>query len=56
MKKALLLVAVLGLALIITYLVLHKSDSGNNKSEEKDPALVVNSKTSAFNRSITRVL
>jgi Cu(I)/Ag(I) efflux system membrane fusion protein len=56
MKKALLLVTVLGLALIITYLVLHKSDSGNNKSEEKDPALVVNSKTSAFNRSITRVL
>src|ERR1700682_1588513 len=56
MKKAFLLVAVLGLALGITYLVLHKSDSGNNKSVEKDPALLVGSKTSAFNRSITSVL
>ena len=51
-----MLVGVLALALGITYLVLHKSDSGNNKSTEKDPALLVGSKTSAFNRSIASVL
>jgi hypothetical protein len=56
MKKALLLVGVLALALGITYLVLHKSNSGNNKSAEKDPALLVGSKTSAFNRSVGSVL
>ena len=32
MKKALLLIVVLSLALGITYLVLHKSDSNNNKT------------------------
>jgi hypothetical protein len=56
MKKALLLIVVLALALGITYLVLHKSDSGSNKAVEKDPALLVGSKTSAFNRSIASVL
>jgi hypothetical protein len=56
MKKAFLLIVVLALALGITYLVLHKSDSGSNKAAEKDPALLVGSKTSAFNRSIASVL
>ena len=56
MKKALILVAVLALALGICYLVLHKSDSGNEKAEEKDVALLVSSKTSAFNRSFDKVL
>src|SRR5579863_307145 len=56
MKKAFLLIVVLALALGITYLVLHKSDSDNNKSGEKDPALLVGSKTSAFDKSITGVL
>jgi hypothetical protein len=56
MKKALILVGVLALALGISYLVLHKSNSGNNKTEEKDPALLVNSKTLAFNRSFENVL
>jgi hypothetical protein len=56
MKKAFLLIVVLALALGITYLVLHKSDSDGNKAVEKDPALLVGSKTSAFNRSIAGVL
>src|SRR5579872_3403636 len=56
MKKAFLLIFVLALALGITYLALHKSDSDSNKSVEKDPALLVGSKTSAFNRSIASVL
>jgi hypothetical protein len=56
MKKAFLLIVVLALALGITYLVLHKSDSDSNKAVEKDPALLVGSKTSAFNRSIASVL
>ena len=56
MKKAFLLIVVLALALGITYLVLHKSDSDGNKAVEKDPALLVGSKTSAFNRSIASVL
>src|ERR1700712_4702361 len=56
MKKAFLLIVVLALALGITYLVLHKSDSDSNKAVEKDPALLVGSKTSAFNRSIAGVL
>jgi Protein of unknown function (DUF3347) len=56
MKKAFLLIVVLALALGITYLVLHKTDSGGNKAVEKDPALLVGSKTSAFNRSIASVL
>ena len=56
MKKALLLVAVLALALGITYLLLHKTDSANNQAPDKDPALMVGSKTSAFNRSIAGLL
>jgi hypothetical protein len=56
MKKALLLIGVLALALGITYLVLHKSDPGNNKPEEKDAPLPIRSKTSAFNRSFEVVL
>ena len=56
MKKAFLLIVVLALALGITYLVLHKSNSESNKAVEKDPALLVGSKTSAFNRSIASVL
>ncbi len=56
MKKALLLVCVLAIALGITYLVLHKSNSGNNNLEEKDLPLTISSKTSAFNRSFAIVL
>jgi hypothetical protein len=56
MKKALLLVGVLALALGITYLVLHKNSSGNQALEEKDAPLAVSSKTSAFNRSFSGVL
>jgi hypothetical protein len=56
MKKALLLICVLALALGITYLVLHKSNSGGNASEERDIPLAINSKTSAFNRSFAGVL
>jgi hypothetical protein len=56
MKKAFVLVGVLALALGICYLVLHKSDSGMSKAEEKDTALLVNSKTLAFNRSFENVL
>ena len=56
MKKALLLIIVLAVALGITYLVLHKSNSDGNKPAEKDPALLVGSKTSAFDRSVANVL
>lgn len=56
MKKAFLLIVVLAVALGVTYLVLHKSDSNKGKPVEKDPALAVGSKTSAFNRSIDSVL
>jgi hypothetical protein len=56
MKKAFLLIVVLAVALGITYLVLHKSNSDSSKPVEKDPALLVGSKTSAFNRSIASVL
>jgi hypothetical protein len=56
MKKALLLIGVLVLALGITYLVLHKSSSGDNKQVEKDAPLAVGSKSSAFNRSFAGVL
>jgi hypothetical protein len=56
MKKAVLLIVVLALALGITYLVLHKSGSESNKTAERDPALLVGSKTSAFNRSLASVL
>jgi Protein of unknown function (DUF3347) len=56
MKKALLLVIVLALALGITYLVLHKTNSTNSNSGEKDQPLAIGSKTSAFNRSFAEVL
>ncbi len=56
MKKALLLIGVLALALGITYLVLHKSNADNKIPEERDAPLIINSKTSAFNRSFTAVL
>jgi hypothetical protein len=56
MKKALLLICVLALALGITYLVLHKGNSGNDKPEPRDLPLIVNSKTSGFNRSFAGVL
>jgi hypothetical protein len=56
MKKALLLICVLALALGITYLVLHKNNSGTDNKQEKDLPLAVNSKTSAFNRSFNAVL
>jgi len=50
------LVVVLAVAIGITYLVLPKSNSGNNNSEEKDAPLAVASKTSAFNKSFAEVL
>ncbi len=56
MKKALLLIGVLALALGITYLVLHKSNPDNKIPEERDVPLTINSKTSAFNRSFAAVL
>jgi hypothetical protein len=56
MRKALLLVIVLAVALGITYLVLHKSNSGSSNTEEKDAPLAISSKTSAFNRSFAIVL
>jgi hypothetical protein len=56
MKKALILVCVLALALGISYLVLHKSNSEEGKVEEKDAPLTISSKTSAFNGSVTRLL
>jgi hypothetical protein len=56
MRKALLLVIVLAVALGITYLVLHKSNSGNSNTEEKDAPLAISSKTSAFNHSFAVVL
>ena len=56
MRKALLLVGVLALALGISYLVLHKSNSEGTKAEEKDAPLTISSKSSAFNRSVTSVL
>ena len=56
MKKAFLLVGVLALALGITYLVLHKSDSGSKKAEIRDEPLTIGSKTSAFNRSFAGLL
>ena len=56
MKKALILVGVLALALGISYLVLHKSSSDNGKAEERDAPLAINSKSSAFNRSFSGVL
>jgi len=56
MKKAFILIGVLALALGISYLVLHKNDAENNKGDERDPALQVGSKTSAFNRSFELML
>jgi hypothetical protein len=56
MRKAVLLIIVLALALGITYLVLHKSGSANVKPEDRDQPLAVSSKTSAFNRSFAEVL
>jgi hypothetical protein len=56
MKKAVLLIIVLALALGITYLVLHKNNSANVQPEERDQPLAVSSKTSAFNRSFAEVL
>jgi hypothetical protein len=56
MKKAFLLVGVLALALGITYLVLHKSNSRNTKPEQRDEPLAISSKSSAFNRSFASVL
>jgi hypothetical protein len=56
MKKALILVVVLALALGISYLVLHKNNSENGKTEERDTPLAISSKSAAFNNSVTRVL
>jgi hypothetical protein len=56
MKKALLLIGVLALALGFTYLILRKSSSNTVKTEEKDAPLLVSSKTSAFNRSFAGLL
>jgi hypothetical protein len=56
MKKAIILIGVLALALGITWLVLHKSGSAGGKTEEKDVPLEISSKSSAFNRSISSVL
>jgi len=56
MKKALILVGVLALALGISYLVLHKSSPDNGKPEERDAPLAINSKSTAFNRSVSGVL
>jgi hypothetical protein len=56
MKKALLLVCVLALALGITYLLLHKNNTGIQTQDAKDVPLSVSSKTSAFNRSFASVL
>jgi hypothetical protein len=56
MRKAFLLAVVLAVALGITYLVLHKSNSANNIPEEKVSPLTVNSNSSVFNRSFEAVL
>jgi hypothetical protein len=56
MKKAVLLILVLAVALGITYLVLRKSTSSDLKAEDKDQPLSISSKTSAFNRSFALVL
>jgi hypothetical protein len=56
MKKAFLLVAVLALALGISYLVLHKDESRGNKPEDRDEPLAISSKTTVFNRSFAVVL
>lgn len=56
MRKALILVLVLAMALGISYLVLHKSSPGNGNPEERDEPLAINSKTSAFTRSFEGVL
>jgi hypothetical protein len=56
MKKAFILVVVLALALAIAYLVLHRNSSERNKPDERDSPLTINSKSSAFNRSVSQVL
>lgn len=56
MRKAILLIGVLALALGITYLVLRKSSPGGEKLEERDVPLLISSKTSAFNRAFATVL
>jgi Cu(I)/Ag(I) efflux system membrane fusion protein len=56
MKKALILIGVLAMALGITWLMLRKSGSARGRQEEKDAPLEINSKTSAFNRSFAGVL
>jgi len=56
MKKALILTGVLALALGFTWLVLHKNGSGSGRAEDRDAPLEINSKSSAFNRSIASVL
>ena len=56
MKKAFLLVIVLALALGISYLILHKTDSGTDHPDQKDTPLTVNSKSSAFNQSFAGLL
>jgi len=55
MRKAFLLVGVLGLALCITYLLLHKNPDAE-KIELKDKPLTVGTKSSAFNKSFELVL
>jgi hypothetical protein len=55
MKKALLLIVVLAVALGITYLLLHKNNVSDNP-EKRDAPLAVAAGTSAFNRSFARVL
>ncbi len=56
MKKALVLICVLALALAIAYLVLRKNNPEGSKPEERDSPLTISSKSSAFNRSVTQVL
>jgi Protein of unknown function (DUF3347) len=55
MRKALLLIGVLLLALGITYLLLHRGSSVE-KPEPRDAPLVIGSNSSAFNRSFAGVL
>ncbi len=55
MRKAFLLITVLALALGITYLLLHKSNSGE-KPEKKDVPLTIGSSSSAFTRLFSGVL
>ena len=56
MKKALILIGVLALALGISYLFLHKGHSTTGREDEKDVPLSISSKSSAFTHSMTAVL